>query len=44
MKRVLQACFNLTDWTVFEAAATDLDELTETNIIYQFLWGYVHSY
>ncbi len=41
MKRVLQACFNLTDWTVFEAAATDL---TETNIIYQFLWGYVHSY
>ncbi len=29
-ERVLQACFNLTDWTVFEAAATDLDELTET--------------
>ncbi len=26
----LQACFHLTDWTVFEAAATDLDELTET--------------
>ncbi len=26
----LQACFSLTDWTVFEAAATDLDELTET--------------
>ncbi len=22
--------FDLTDWTVFEAAATDLDELTET--------------
>ncbi len=29
-ERVLQACFELTDWTVFEAAATDLDELTET--------------
>ncbi len=28
--RVLQACFDLTDWAVFEAAATDLDELTET--------------
>ncbi len=28
--RVLQAYFDLTDWTVFEAAATDLDELTET--------------
>ena len=26
----LQACFDLTDWSVFEAAATDLDELTET--------------
>ncbi len=29
-QRVLQACFDLTDWTVFEAAANDLDELTET--------------
>ncbi len=29
-ERDLQACFHLTDWTVFEAAATDLDELTET--------------
>ncbi len=29
-ERDLQACFSLTDWTVFEAAATDLDELTET--------------
>ncbi len=29
-ERVLKACFDLTDWTVFEAAATDLDELTET--------------
>ncbi|KAL0167324.1 hypothetical protein M9458_039168, partial [Cirrhinus mrigala] len=27
---VLQACFKWTDWSVFEAAATDLDELTET--------------
>ncbi len=26
----LKACFDLTDWTVFEAAANDLDELTET--------------
>ncbi len=26
----LQACFSLTDWTVFEAADTNLDELTET--------------
>ncbi|KAL0161709.1 hypothetical protein M9458_045434, partial [Cirrhinus mrigala] len=25
-----QACFELTDWSVFEAAATDLDELTDT--------------
>ncbi len=29
-ERVLQACLDLTDWSVFEAAATDLDELTET--------------
>ncbi|KAI2647093.1 RNA-directed DNA polymerase from mobile element jockey [Labeo rohita] len=29
-ERVLQACFEWTDWSVFEAAATDLDELTET--------------
>ncbi|XP_051578586.1 phosphatidate phosphatase LPIN2-like isoform X4 [Myxocyprinus asiaticus] len=26
----LQACFDCTDWSVFEAAATDLDELTDT--------------
>uniref|UniRef100_A0A8C1D980 Reverse transcriptase domain-containing protein n=1 Tax=Cyprinus carpio carpio TaxID=630221 RepID=A0A8C1D980_CYPCA len=26
----LKACFDLTDWSVFEAATTDLDELTET--------------
>ncbi len=26
----LQACFELADWSVFEAAATDLDELTDT--------------
>ncbi len=42
-ERVLQACLHLTDYSVFEPAANDLDELTET-IIYQFLWGYVHSY
>ncbi|KAI2643903.1 RNA-directed DNA polymerase from mobile element jockey [Labeo rohita] len=29
-ERVLQACFECTDWSVFEAAANDLDELTET--------------
>ncbi|KAL0165991.1 hypothetical protein M9458_037835 [Cirrhinus mrigala] len=29
-EQVLQSCFYLTDWSVFEAAATDLDELTET--------------
>ncbi len=44
IERVLQACFDLTDWTVFEAPATDLDELTKTVTSYQFLWGYVHSY
>ncbi|KAK3572430.1 hypothetical protein QTP86_032650 [Hemibagrus guttatus] len=26
----LQACFECTDWSIFEAGATDLDELTET--------------
>ncbi len=26
----LKACFNLTDWTVFEVASNDLEELTET--------------
>ncbi len=26
----IKACFDLTDWSVFEAAANDLDELTET--------------
>ncbi len=31
---VLQACFHLTDWSVFEAAANDLDELTETATSY----------
>ncbi len=29
-ERVLQACLDLTDWSVFEAAANDLDKLTET--------------
>ncbi len=27
---VLIACLDLTDWSVFEAAEHDLDELTET--------------
>ncbi|KAK3511758.1 hypothetical protein QTP70_021781, partial [Hemibagrus guttatus] len=30
----LQACFECTDWSIFEAGATDLDELTETVISY----------
>ena len=29
-KLELHACFDCTDWTVFEAAAIDLDELTDT--------------
>ncbi len=29
-ERVLQACFDLTDWSVFEATANNLDEHTET--------------
>ncbi len=29
-ERILQACLDLTDWSVFEAAANHLDELTET--------------
>ena len=29
-KLELHACFDCTDWSVFEAAATDLDELTDT--------------
>lgn len=35
----LQVCFECTDWSVFEAIATDLDEM-----IHQLLWGHVHSY
>ncbi len=33
----LKACFDLSDWSVFEATATDLDELRDCNFIYQFL-------
>ena len=29
-KLELQACFDCTDWSVFEAASTSLDELTDT--------------
>ena len=29
-KLELQACFDCTDWSVFEATSTDLDELTDT--------------
>ncbi|KAL0150388.1 hypothetical protein M9458_054205 [Cirrhinus mrigala] len=39
-ERDLQVCFELTDWSVFEAAATDLDELTDTVTSYiSFLWN-----
>jgi len=31
---VLQACFDCSDWSLFEAAATNLDELTETVTFY----------
>ncbi len=34
LRRVLQACLNITYWSVFEAAAKDLDELTETVTAY----------
>lgn len=30
----LKVCFDCTDWSVFEAAATDLNELTDTVISY----------
>ncbi len=40
----LKACFDLTEWSVSEAAATGLDELREFNIIYLFLWRYVHPH
>ncbi len=30
----LKACFDLTDWSVFEAAGNDLAELTETVTLY----------
>ena len=29
-KLELQACFDCTNWSVFESAATDLNELTDT--------------
>jgi len=29
-KLELQACFDCTEWSVFEAAATDLNDLTDT--------------
>ena len=30
LKQEVQACFDCTDWSVVEAASTDLDELTDT--------------
>ncbi len=33
-KPELQSCFDCTDWSVFETAATDLDELTDTVTLY----------
>ncbi|KAI7806272.1 hypothetical protein IRJ41_003060 [Triplophysa rosa] len=32
-ERALQACFECTDWSVFEAATGNLDELTETGCV-----------
>ncbi len=40
----LKACFDLTDWTVFEAAANDLDKLTETVTSYISFCEDVYSY
>ncbi len=38
----LKACFDFTDWRVFEAAANDLGRAhRDCNILYQFLWGLV---
>ncbi len=36
-KQDLNACFDLTDCSVFEDAANNLDELRDCNILYQFL-------
>lgn len=33
-KEKLQACFNCTDWSIFEAARTDLNKLTDTVRLY----------
>ncbi len=37
-ERVLQACLDLTDWSVFEADANNLDELTETVTSYIYVF------
>ncbi len=39
-----KSLFDLTDWSVFEAAATDLDELTETVTSYISFCEDVYSY
>lgn len=36
-KLELQACVDCTDWSVIEAAAMDLDELGDTDILNQLL-------
>lgn len=36
-KQEPQACFGCTDWSVFEASATDLDRFAETHFLHQFL-------
>ncbi len=39
-EQVLQACLDLTDWSVYEAAANDLDELTENATILHSAGGW----
>ncbi len=47
-KQDLKACFDLTDWAdcfwLFWSFQQTIWTSSQTNILYQFLWGYVHSY
>ncbi len=43
-ERDLQACFDCTYWSVFEAAANELDKLTESVTSYISFCEDVHSY
>ncbi len=42
----MKACFDLTDWSVFEWSKTLWSGWSprDFNILYQFLWRYVHSH